>query len=392
VTPPLAVIGAVLIACAVGCDGTTTTPPAASAPAPLVFDVHPGDEIQPVLDRAAEAMGPGGSATVRVHAGTYRPARPGQALIWFNERHDGITLEAVGDVVLSAANEALADPGAASAPAVVNHVVFFGDGVTGRTVLRGFTITGANHFVTEEGPAIEPYSMLAELQPGLFFYADGGGIKVFGRSYPTLERLTLVDNYASPCAGGISIEHRGFTGGRVTIRDCVFRDNRCQVTGAAIDVLPGSAASIENCLFVENVANTGEDTISAPGNEHNAEHGSGALTVFEGSIVEVRRCTFTANWNGVDDKGRGNVYADCIFWMNTRGGGISPGARYEIDALDGSGVRGCRVNGTIPDLRGSIDESANDLAAADPDFDEAYRPRAESYRGVGYRPPDGAGR
>ena len=32
--------------------------------------------------------------------------RKGQALIWFNARHDGITLEAVGDVVLTAANPA----------------------------------------------------------------------------------------------------------------------------------------------------------------------------------------------------------------------------------------------------------------------------------------------
>ena len=66
---------------------------------------------------------------VYVHAGTYRPAAHGQALIWFNRRHDGITLETVGEVVLTAANPAIADNKAPSFPAVVNHVVYFGDGV-----------------------------------------------------------------------------------------------------------------------------------------------------------------------------------------------------------------------------------------------------------------------
>ena len=59
--------------------------------------------------------------------------------------HDGITLEAVGEVVLTAANSAIADKKAPSFPAVVNHVVYFGDGVSTKTVLRGFRVTGANN-------------------------------------------------------------------------------------------------------------------------------------------------------------------------------------------------------------------------------------------------------
>ena len=47
---------------------------------------------------------------VFVHAGTYQPRAKGQALIWFNARHDGITLQAVGDVTLTAANPQIADP------------------------------------------------------------------------------------------------------------------------------------------------------------------------------------------------------------------------------------------------------------------------------------------
>jgi hypothetical protein len=391
-SPRAAVVLGLVATLGIGCgteggDPAAVTPAAQTPPPDVVFDVHPGDDIQSTLETAARVGAPG-VKRVRVHAGTYRPTRPAQALIWFNARHDGLVVEAVGDVVLTAANPDIADPEAPSFPAVVNHVVFFGDGISSNTVLRGFRITGANNFVTrsEEGGTIEPFSVHAELRRNLFFYADGGGIKIFGRSYPTLEGLILEDNYASPCAGGISVEHRGFVDGTVTIRDCIFRDNRCQITGSAIDLLPGSAARIENCLFVENVSNMGEDFVSGRGAEHNKEHGSGALTVFDGSRADVRRCTFTGNWNGIDGKGRGNRYVDSIFWRNDRPGGIAPGARYELDLLDGSGVEGCFINGVTPDLRGTIDASRNVLDAPDPRFDDAFRPRDPAYADVGYRP------
>ena len=60
------------------------------------FHVYPKGRIQDALEAAAKDPT---RKTVFVHAGTYRPAAPGQALIWFNARHDGITLEAVGDVI-----------------------------------------------------------------------------------------------------------------------------------------------------------------------------------------------------------------------------------------------------------------------------------------------------
>ena len=112
------------------------------------YHVHPRGRIQDALDAAARDPV---NKTVYVHAGTYRPATRGQALIWFNARHDGITLEAVGDVTLTASNPEIADSRAPSYPAVVNHVVYFGDGVSRKTVLRGFKITGARNFTTGSG-------------------------------------------------------------------------------------------------------------------------------------------------------------------------------------------------------------------------------------------------
>src|SRR5688572_28411436 len=91
------------------------------------YHVYPNGRIQEALEAAAKDPS---KKTVYVHAGTYRPAARGQALIWFNARHDGITLEAVGDVTLTAANPDVADQQAPSYPAVVNHVVYFGDGIS----------------------------------------------------------------------------------------------------------------------------------------------------------------------------------------------------------------------------------------------------------------------
>src|SRR5215212_8566840 len=75
------------------------------------FHVSPKDSIQDALDAAAKDPL---KKTVYVHAGTYRPARKGQALIWFNARHDGIILQGVGDVTLTGANPAISDADAPS--------------------------------------------------------------------------------------------------------------------------------------------------------------------------------------------------------------------------------------------------------------------------------------
>jgi hypothetical protein len=150
------------------------------------FHVYPRDSIQDALDAAAKDRA---KKTVYVHAGTYRPSSKGQALIWFNARHDGITLQAVGDVILTAANSAIADPDVPSHPAVVNHVVYFGDGISPKTVLRGFKITGAKNFTTGSG---EKSPIEAdEIRKTLFFYTDGGGIKNYARSYPTIEDVEV---------------------------------------------------------------------------------------------------------------------------------------------------------------------------------------------------------
>src|SRR5439155_6743052 len=196
-------------------------------------------------------------------------------------------------------------------PAVVNHVVYFGDGVTGSTVLRGFKITGAKNFTTGSGEKSPIESN--EIRTTAFFYTDGGGIKIYARSYPTIEHVEIHDNYSSPCGGGVSVEHLGQTQDTAVFRYCIFRNNLTQTTGSALDLLHGSRATLQNCLFVSNLSNIGVDYVGLLGGaEYLAEHGSGAMTVFEGSRAAVSRSTFTGNWSGVDDNGTGSTYVDSI--------------------------------------------------------------------------------
>ena len=139
------------------------------------YHVYPGEDIQAALDRAS--VDPSRKRVI-VHAGTYRPTRHRQALIAFNRQHDGIILESEGDVTLTAANPELAKESDEGYPAVVNHVVYFGDGISPTTKLRGFKITGANnHVIFSEDPnfSIQPDVPGLEKHK-LFFYADGGGI------------------------------------------------------------------------------------------------------------------------------------------------------------------------------------------------------------------------
>ena len=126
--------------CLSGCSNSSTDKQSNHS----LRNVYPGSDIQAILDAVAKDTG---QKHIKVHAGVYRPRQHGQALIWLNERHDGITLEAVGEVILTAANPEIANKKHEGFPAVVNHVVYFGDGITRNTVLRGFKITGANNYV-----------------------------------------------------------------------------------------------------------------------------------------------------------------------------------------------------------------------------------------------------
>lgn len=345
------------------------------------YHVRPNDKIQDALEAAAKNPT---NKIVKVHAGVYRPDSKRQALIWFNKSHEGIRLESVGPVTLTAANPDLTSPRAQGFPAVVNHVVYFGDGISSNTVIRGFRITGANHFVTEKlTKQMEPDTTIPK---NYFFYSDGGAIKVFGRSSPSIQNVEMVDNYASPCAAGISVQQVGFNQFPVLLENCLFLRNRTQVTGAAIDLLEGSSARVLNCLFVGNVSNTGEDVVArASGGE--GFRNCGAITIFTNSWAEIRSCTFTGNRNAVDDMGGRSTYENCIFVDNLMDGGAKQELRYELDLPVGATkVSGCLFRGVLRDPRRAVSRELNILEAAPPGFDKDFVPAVPAYKDAGYRP------
>lgn len=189
-----------------GCHDPQSSPqstPSAQVGPDGAYHVFPGEDIQRAMDAAAHDPD---HKTVIVHAGTYGPSKAGQAFLQFHHVHDGLVVQASGRVVLTAEAPHLAKAEMPSYPAVVNHVVYFGDGITNATVLRGFRITGANGYVD---PLPNQHSFEPGLEPGLFFYWDGGAVKIFGRSYPTLEGCAIENNRTLLCGGGVSVEHRG---------------------------------------------------------------------------------------------------------------------------------------------------------------------------------------
>ncbi|MCA8997503.1 MAG: right-handed parallel beta-helix repeat-containing protein [Planctomycetaceae bacterium] len=347
------------------------------------FHVHPGEDIQQALDQASRANE---NRRVIVHAGTYSPPLPAFAFLVLTSRHDGVELIAEGDVTLSARSEPSTP---ATSPSLVNHVIYCGDGLSSKTLIEGFTITGANGFVTQDRIPQERFGMREEtLQRGTFFLLDGGGLKVFGQSSPTIRNVRFIENCTDLCGGAVSIEQQGFNEVAVSFENCLFQGNRCPGTGSAIDVLSGSSARITNCLFVGNIANFGMEQISRDfGLTYNEQHGCGALTVFPGSRVFVTSSTFTENWNGIDDHGQGSQYEQCLLWNNTATDGSRPGKPYEVDILDGSGVKDCWIHGEINDLRGTVNQEWNRFAPPDPEFDSDFIPRNPDYVDVGYRPP-----
>jgi hypothetical protein len=343
------------------------------------YHVFPRDSLQDAIELAARNPT---NKKVKVHPGTYRPHAKRQALIWFNRIHDGVRVEALGEVALSAANPDLSSPAHRTHPAVVNHVVYFGDGISSNTVLRGFRITGANGYVTDKFlKQIEPDESVPK---NSFFLTDGGAVKIFGRSYPVLENLEIVDNYTTPCGGGISVQHQGFNTNYVVIRNCIFRHNRAQVTGAAVDLLEGSAAHLINCLFVENASNLGVDVIARRSGEPPFTN-SGVLTVFQESRALVERCTFTANRNAVDDMSGLGTYRDCIFYQNNVLAGQS-GERYELDLPRGGIVENCLIAGKVIDPKKAISSGKNTMNAEAPKFSAEFIPQSPAYKKTGYRP------
>lgn len=118
----------------------------------------------------------------------------------------------------------------------------------------------------------------------VFRYLDGGAMSVGAGSQVYLKNCEFNHNHAIVCGGAISN-----LGGYVGLQDCVFSDNTCGDTGAAVDILtPGSLAVIDSCRFQNNMANQlGMGTF-------------GAVTAFPDTYLLVQGSTFSGSGTAID--------------------------------------------------------------------------------------------
>ena len=165
------------------------------------------------------------------------------------------------------------------------------------------------------------------------------------------------------------------------IENCVFSNNRAEVTGGALDLLWGSSAYVTNCLFVGNLSNAG------PGEGVNPFTNNGVVTVFPRSKCVVARCTFTENRNGVDDMSGLCEYSDSIFARNQMEGGTPGQQRFELDLQRGGRVGTCVIIGRLQERQTPISTSGNMTNPPGFRLDDDFVPQGTSFENIGYRPP-----
>lgn len=364
-----------------GCDDSDTATPV-SKPAVKTIDgpvfVEPGQDLQAAMDSAAAASK---DRRLVLRPGVYQTETTQFCLLALTSQHDGVIIEGMDGAELSARS--------AQHPnlATVAHVIYCGHGLKSQTIIRNLKISGASGLATNNRVPREDFGQFAgRLKQGLFFHMDGGAVKVYGQSSPVFENIVFADNETTLCGGAVSVEQQGLRENPVIFRSCRFLRNRCPATGSAVDILEGSSARLENCLFANNVGNYGMDAVLAEfGLSYNEKHGSGALTVFPTSTAIVDRCTFTGNWNAVDDHGQGSQYTNSIFVSNSVSDGSRPGHPYEVDIVEKDVVHQCIFHSEHVDLQNTVDVKQNTFTNELPEFDEDFVPANPQYHAFGFR-------
>ncbi|MDA1079171.1 MAG: hypothetical protein O2840_00550 [bacterium] len=188
---------------------------------------------------------------------------------------------------------------------IAQHLMFIEDGI--RVSVKGLTFRGGNTeaiFQKNEGPLENS----PEKRMNIFRFLDGGAISMGEASTVKLEDCTFIDNYSAICGGAISN-----LGGSLSATNCRFENNRCQDTGAAIDLLSaGSYAELMNCVFSGNEANL------AGGGTY------GSVTAFPGTFLVAIKCDFI-NQPGVPIDARPNRRG--LSFVHTNFNVIHPNAR-----------------------------------------------------------------
>ncbi len=116
---------------------------------------------------------------------------------------------------------------------------------------------------------------------------DGGGVLIMGDVDLEFVDCTFENNYSVMCGGAVSVQANPAS--VVNFSGCIFKNNKAEHTGPAIDILlPGITSAVDNCVFEDN--KTGR-----------YDNGSlGQIAVFPASTLTVTNSKFINSPNDVD--------------------------------------------------------------------------------------------
>ena len=196
-----------------------------------------------------------------------------------------------------------------------SYHVLNGNSQSATAVLDGFTVTGGNANSTANNDRGGGILCLAGSSPTIrncIFRSNrctfGGGAGYINSSSPTFINVQFLDNLGGSFGGAFDMA----TGVSATFDRCFFKGNSAARAGA-IEIFGSSTTKVYNCIFVGNTA-TGTG-------------GGGAIWIGSSSAPVIRNTTVYANsatasaGGGILCTGATANIANCIVWNNTGTGG-----------------------------------------------------------------------
>jgi hypothetical protein len=238
-----------------------------------------------------------------------------------------------------------------------SKAVYFHNSETSSSVLRGFTLTGAEHGIYCNGasPVIENCVIRDNQDTG-----DEGAGMYNDNSSPTVTKCVFKQNTAE--YGGGMFNHDESS---PTVTGCVFYDNTAE-DGAGMANDRDCAPTVVNCLFYDNEADYDGGGI------HNDE-----------SLPTIINCTF--RYNEADSGEGGALYneddsdanvVNCIFWYNySPYSGDEIYNRYSSPTISYCDIKDCGGSGAGWDTDLGVDGGGN--IDDDPDFEDDSDPEGD---------------
>jgi hypothetical protein len=196
--------------------------------------------------------------------------------------------------------------------AQAGDVIELTDGVFSGSGNRDIDFMGKAITVRSQSGNAETCTIDCESAGRGFYFHTGEGFTSM------LEGVTILHGYHVQYGGGLYSN-----GASPIVRNCVFRENRCEYGGGGVCLHEQSSARIEDCLFAENLCS------------NRAEGYGGGIAITIGCHPQMVRCTFWRNEAASQGGGfschfeSSCVLEDCTFFGNTAPQGSGIRLRYD---------------------------------------------------------------